>query len=428
YQSYAAYQWIRPGVLRSFSRFICEKDHLPGIEYGWPERIVGYIAEDVGCRASRWASPGSRGQTGVSKSPCRWDQQKLSAMEKYQEYYKLVRDNIKKLVPYSSARHEFTGHARVHLDANENPNDYHVYNRYPDPLQTDLKVRVGNLKGISPDSIFIGNGSDEGIDILIRIFCSPGQDAIHVLEPTYGMYRVSADINDVKVNSTLLTESFDINVDLLLDDLQANDRILWICSPNNPSGNAQDQQIIIELLKRFPGIVVVDEAYIDFSNEASMITLIHDYQNLVVLQTFSKAWGMAGLRCGMAFASPWIIRLMNAVKPPYNINEYTQKFLTDLVNDTESVKKEVSRILQERDRVEHFLESLESVEEVFPSDANFILFRIRNSQEIFSALRDSGIVIRNRHNNPLCRDCLRVTIGTETENDLFMKQLKILTK
>lgn len=349
-------------------------------------------------------------------------------MEKYQEYYKLVRDNIKKLVPYSSARHEFTGHARVHLDANENPNDYHVYNRYPDPLQTDLKVRVGNLKGISPDSIFIGNGSDEGIDILIRIFCSPGQDAIHVLEPTYGMYRVSADINDVKVNSTLLTESFDINVDLLLDDLQANDRILWICSPNNPSGNAQDQQIIIELLKRFPGIVVVDEAYIDFSNEASMITLIHDYQNLVVLQTFSKAWGMAGLRCGMAFASPWIIRLMNAVKPPYNINEYTQKFLTDLVNDTESVKKEVSRILQERDRVEHFLESLESVEEVFPSDANFILFRIRNSQEIFSALRDSGIVIRNRHNNPLCRDCLRVTIGTETENDLFMKQLKILTK
>lgn len=349
-------------------------------------------------------------------------------MENYQQYYKLVRDNIKKLVPYSSARHEFTGKAKVHLDANENPNDYHVYNRYPDPLQTDLKIKVGSLKGIAPDSIFIGNGSDEGIDILIRIFCSPGHDAIHVLEPTYGMYRVSADINDVKVNSTLLTESFEIDMEQLMEDIEDNDRILWICSPNNPSGNAQDQQIIIELLQRFPGIVVVDEAYIDFSNEASMTSLLHDYPNLVVLQTFSKAWGMAGLRCGMAFAPPWIIRLMNAVKPPYNINEYTQNFLTNLINDNEPVRKEVSRILQERDRVQHFLESLEPVQEVFPSDANFILFRIRNSQEIFHALRDQGIVIRNRNNSPLCRDCLRVTIGTEPENDQFMKQLKILTK
>ena len=349
-------------------------------------------------------------------------------MENYQQYYKLVRDNIKKLVPYSSARHEFAGKAKVHLDANENPNDYHVYNRYPDPLQSELKSKVGKLKGIAPDSIFIGNGSDEGIDVLIRIFCSPGQDAIHILEPTYGMYRVSADINDVKVNSTLLTESFDIDIGQLMDDIEDNDRILWICSPNNPSGNAQDQQIILELLQRFTGIVVVDEAYIDFSNEASMVSLLHDYPNLVVLQTFSKAWGMAGLRCGMAFASPWIIRLMNAVKPPYNINEYTQKFLTGLVNNTEVVRKEVSRILQERDRVQHFLVSLDSVEEVFPTDANFILFRIRNSQEIFNALRDSGIVIRNRHGNPLCRDCLRVTIGTESENDLFIKHLKILTK
>lgn len=349
-------------------------------------------------------------------------------MENFQKYYNLVRDNIKKLVPYSSARHEFSGEAKVHLDANENPNDYHVYNRYPDPLQSDLKKKLGKLKGVSTDSIFIGNGSDEAIDVLIRIFCTPGQDAIHVLEPTYGMYRVAADINDVVVHTSLLSESFEIDLEQLLDNIQPNDRILWICSPNNPTGNLQDQQIIIDLLRRFPGIVVVDEAYIDFSNEASMVNLIQDFPNLVVLQTFSKAWGMAGLRCGMAFASPWIITLMNSVKPPYNVNEFTQRFLSELVKDTVAVRKEISRILQERDKVQQFLQSLDAVTDVFPSDANFILFRIENSQIIFKGLKEAGIVIRNRHTTPLCRDCLRVTIGTESENALFMKQLKILTK
>lgn len=349
-------------------------------------------------------------------------------METYQKYYQLVRDNIKNLVPYSSARHEFTGEAKVHLDANENPNDYHVYNRYPDPLQMKLKKKLSRLKAVAPESIFIGNGSDEAIDILIRIFCNPGQDAIHVLEPTYGMYRVAADINDVQVNTTMLTESFDIDRDQLLDNVRPHDRILWICSPNNPTGNLQDQQIIIDLLRNFPGIVVVDEAYIDFSNEPSMVNIIPDFPNLVVLQTFSKAWGMAGLRCGMAFASPWIIRLMNAVKPPYNVNEYTQRYITGLLDDTVSMRKEVSRILQERDRVIQFLESLEAVTDVFPTDANFVLFRIQNSQEIFAGLKAAGIVVRNRHTTPLCQDCLRVTIGTESENTLFMKQLKILTK
>ncbi|WP_261395161.1 histidinol-phosphate transaminase [Membranihabitans marinus] len=349
-------------------------------------------------------------------------------MGKNKEYYKLVRDNIKKLTPYSSARHEFSGHASVHLDANENPFDYHMYNRYPDPLQWDLKKKIGKLKGTTPETIFIGNGSDEPIDLLIRIFCTPGQDAIHVLEPTYGMYRVAADINDVEVHTTLLTESFEINEDRLFDNMDAHDRILWICSPNNPSGNVQDQQIMINILNRFDGIVVVDEAYIDFSKEASMVSMLQDYDNLVVLQTFSKAWGMAGLRCGLAFSSPWIIDLMNAVKPPYNVNEFTQKYLSEQLEKADEVRKEVSKILQERDRVFHFLESLDAVEDVFPSEANFILFRIQNSQEIFSGLQEKGIIVRNRTNVPLCKDCLRVTIGTEAENDQFMKQIKILCK
>lgn len=349
-------------------------------------------------------------------------------MEKNQEYYKLVRDNIRNLIPYSSARHEFAGHAKIHLDANENPFDYHMYNRYPDPLQTALKKKISLLKGVSPGSIFLGNGSDEAIDVLIRIFCNPGQDAIHILEPTYGMYRVAADINDVEVHSTMLTESFDIDEEQLMDNIRPNDRILWICSPNNPSGNIQDQQIIINILNQFDGIVVVDEAYIDFSKEASMVSLLKDYQNLVVLQTFSKAWGLAGLRCGMAFSPPWINRLMNAVKPPYNVNEFTQKYVSEQLDDADTVRKEVSKLLQERDRVFHFLESLESVLDVFPTEANFILFRIQNSQDIFRALREQGIVIRNRHNDPLCSNCLRVTIGTESENDQFIKQLKILTK
>ena len=349
-------------------------------------------------------------------------------MNEFKEYYQFVRDNIKKLVPYSSARHEFSGEAQVKLDANENPFEYHMYNRYPDPLQMSLKKKISHLKGVDADHIFIGNGSDEAIDLLIRIFCIPGQDAIHILEPTYGIYRVAADINDVRVHSTLLTNSFEIDEDQLEENIQANDRILWICSPNNPTGNIQDQQIVIHLLNKFRGIVVVDEAYIDFSKEASMVSLIRDFPNLVVLQTFSKAWGMAGLRCGMAFASPWIIRLLNVVKPPYNVNKFTQQFLTEQIAEEQTVRKEVSKLLQERDRVSHFLQSLDMVDEVFPTEANFILFRIQNSLEIFNALQQSGIIIRNRSKDPLCRDCLRVTIGTEAENDQFMKQLKILTK
>ena len=349
-------------------------------------------------------------------------------MQKGKEYYKLVRDNIKKLVPYSSARHEFSGQAKVNLDANENPYDYHMYNRYPDPFQNTLKKKISQLKGVPIETIFLGNGSDEAIDVLIRIFCSPGNDAIHILEPTYGMYRVAADINDVAVNTTLLTDTFEIDVDQLFDNIHANDRLLWICSPNNPSGNIQDQQIIIDILNRFRGIVIVDEAYIDFSKEASMVSLLADYENLVVLQTFSKAWGLAGLRCGMAFSSPWIIKLMNSVKPPYNLNEFTQQYVTEQMENVDSVRREISKLLQERDRLTQFLHSLDGVQDVFPSEANFILFRINDSQRIFAELRDQGIVIRNRNSVPLCKDCLRVTVGTEAENELFMKQLKILTK
>lgn len=344
------------------------------------------------------------------------------------KYYKLVRDNIRKLVPYSSARHEFSGQALVQLDANENPYEYHMYNRYPDPLQASLKKKLARLKGVPEESVFIGNGSDEAIDIIIRIFCSPGMDGIHILEPTYGMYRVAADINDVEVHSTLLTDRFEIDKDLLLDNIRDNDRVLWICSPNNPTGNIMDQHTIIDILRRFDGIVVIDEAYIDFSVEISMVSILEEHPNLIVIQTFSKAWGLAGLRCGMAFAAPWIIRLMNSVKPPYNVNAFTQNYIAGQLDEVDSVRREVSKLIQERHRVFEFLKSIDSVSDVFPTDANFILFRIENSHEIFTALQQNGVIIRNRNNDPLCKGCLRVTIGTESENDLFIKQMKILTK
>ena len=344
------------------------------------------------------------------------------------KYLQLVRENIRELKPYSSARHEFTGEAKIQLDANENPYEYHGYNRYPDPLQKKLKDKIGRLKGIAPESIFIGNGSDEAIDILTRIFCTPGRDAVHIPQPTYGMYRVSADINDVAVHTTMLTEDFEIDADQLLENVRENDHILWLCNPNNPTGNIHDPQKLRYILSRFPGIVVVDEAYIDFSSEPSMISMIPDHPNLVVLQTFSKAWGLAGMRIGMAFAQPWIIRYMNAVKPPYNINSYTQEYVLDQLEEVDAVRREVSQILLERQKVAEFLRSLDSVQKVFPSEANFILFRIDQSQRIFDQLTEQGIVIRNRNHEPLCKDCLRVTIGTPEENEILMKQLKILNK
>lgn len=349
-------------------------------------------------------------------------------MNEMNKYLPLVRENIRQLKPYSSARHEFTGEAKIQLDANENPFEYHGYNRYPDPLQKRLKEKLSRLKGISAEHIFLGNGSDEAIDILTRIFCTPGRDAVHIPLPTYGMYRVSADINDVAVHTTLLTDDFEIDADQLLGNIRENDHILWLCHPNNPTGNSHDPQKLRYLLDRFPGIVVVDEAYIDFSSEPSMISLIPDYPNLVVLQTFSKAWGLAGMRIGMAFAQPWIIRYMNAVKPPYNINSYTQEYVLDRLDEVDVVRREVSQILSERLRMAEFLQSLPAVEKVFPSEANFILFRIEESQRIFDELTSEGIVIRNRNHEPLCKDCLRVTIGTPEENDILMKQLKLLTK
>jgi|SRR5690625_40101 len=343
-------------------------------------------------------------------------------------YQKLVRENIRNLKPYSSARHEFTGVANIQLDANENPFQYHGYNRYPDPLQNKLKEKIGQMKGISTDSIFLGNGSDEAIDILTRIFCTPGRDAIHIPVPTYGMYRVSADINDVGVNTTFLDENFELKSEDILNNAKPNDHILWLCNPNNPSGNIQDPQEVMSLLEHFRGIVVVDEAYIDYSSEPSMISLIADHANLVVLQTFSKAWGLAGMRIGMAFAQPWIIDYMNAVKPPYNVNSYTQAYVLKELDDAENIRREVSVILQEREKLAEFLKSLDAVQKVYPSEANFILFKIKNSQFIFEELREAGIVIRNRNHEPGCEDCLRVTIGTPEENEILKKHLKNLTK
>lgn len=348
-------------------------------------------------------------------------------MSEKNKYQNLVRENIRNLKPYSSARHEFTGVANIQLDANENPFQYHGYNRYPDPLQNKLKERISEMKGISADSIFLGNGSDEAIDILTRIFCTPGRDAIHVPVPTYGMYRVSADINDVEVNTSRLGENFELDSDVVLSHKKDNDHILWLCNPNNPTGNIHNPREILQLLENFPGIVVVDEAYIDYSSEPSMISLIPEHPNLVVLQTFSKAWGLAGMRIGMAFAQPWIIHYMNAVKPPYNINSYTQAYVLKQLDDAENIRREVSVILQEREKLAQFLNALEGVQKVYPSESNFILFKIENSQYIFEKLREEGIVIRNRNHEPGCENCLRVTIGTPEENEILKKHLKNLT-
>lgn len=344
------------------------------------------------------------------------------------KYISLVRDNIKNLKPYSSARHEFSGHADIFLDANENPNDHHIYNRYPDPLQTRLKRKISAVKGVKEESIFLGNGSDEAIDILFRIFCEPGKDSVISIEPSYGMYRVAADINNVKIKNVSLTPDFELDVDAILAVAEKSDKILWLCSPNNPSGNTLNPQMILELLDKFPGMIVVDEAYIDFSNEVSMKSFVPERQNLIILQTFSKAWGLAGLRIGMAFAQQWIIEIMNAVKPPYNINSYSQDFVLNQLRKIDDVRKEISKIKQERGRLIERLEELDIVEKIYPSEANFLLIKCKDARNVFKSLQEKGVIVRDRSSVPLCEGCLRVTIGTERENEVFLKEMKILDK
>ena len=343
------------------------------------------------------------------------------------ELENLVRPNIRNLKPYSSARSEFEGSAEVFLDANENAFGSPAgagLNRYPDPLQRELKDRVASIKGVSPSQIFVGNGSDEAIDLLFRIFCESGRDTVITCPPTYGMYRVSADINDVTVREIRLTADFQLDVPAILAAISATTKLIFICSPNNPTGNLMSREAILEIARQLKGIVVVDEAYIDFAPEPSMIAELDALPNLVVLQTFSKAWGMACVRVGLAFASSKIIDLMNRVKPPYNVSGIAQQATIDALDSRSTVKNWIESARNERSRLEKVLTEVHLVKRVYPSDANFLLVQVDDANSIYQYLIEKKIVVRNRNNIELCEGCLRITVGTYEENTAVLDALK----
>lgn len=338
----------------------------------------------------------------------------------------IVRDNIRGLKPYSSARHEFKGEAQVFLDANENAFGSplaHSYNRYPDTLQQAVKEKVSTLKGVPAANIFLGNGSDEAIDLLYRIFCRPGIDEVIVCPPTYGMYEVSAAINDVAVVRINLLDNYELDIPAILQP-RPNARMLFICSPNNPTGNAYSASQIEQLIQQFNGLVVVDEAYIDYSTQPSATQFIGKYNNVVVLQTFSKAWGMAGLRLGMAFASEQLIGYLNKVKPPYNIGEPTQQLALQALQNSNWVKEHIAVTIAERIKLSNELATLPCVTKVYPTDANFILARFTRARAAYDYLVAAGIIVRDRSKVELCDECLRITVGTPTENENLINTLK----
>jgi histidinol-phosphate aminotransferase len=336
----------------------------------------------------------------------------------------LVRPNIWQLAPYSSARNEYSGHeAHVFLDANENP--YNApYNRYPDPLQTEVKARLSTIKRVPAECIFLGNGSDEAIDLVYRVFCRPQIDNVVAIEPTYGMYKVCADINDVEYRPVLLDEHYQMNADKLLAACDDHTKAIWLCSPNNPTGNNLKVEEVEKVLRGFDGIVVVDEAYSDFSTVPVFRKRLAEFPNIIVLNTMSKAWGCAAIRLGMAFASKEIIELFNKVKYPYNVNLLTQRQALEELNNTEAVEKWVSLILSERKHMIQAFRELPSCIEVYPTDANFFLAKMTDAQGIYDYLVEKGIIVRNRTHVTLCKDCLRVTIGTKSENAELMSALR----
>lgn len=333
-----------------------------------------------------------------------------------------VRPNIQRLKPYASARSEFAGTADVFLDANENPFDTGL-NRYPDPLQKDLKEALSQEKGVPADHIFLGNGSDEVIDLLIRIFCEPREESILILPPTYGMYKVSADIADVGVVEVPLHRDFQPDVPAILAAANEQTKILFLCSPNNPSGNELEPDRIHQLVSQFPGIVVVDEAYIDFAEHASWSGELSNYSNLLVMQTFSKAWGLAGIRLGMAFAQPEIIQLLNKVKPPYNVNVLTQKAALKALSHSEQRREWIRILRSEKGQLEQALRGLPFVEEVLPSQANFLLVRVTDPRDLYQYLIAKKIIVRDRSNVHLCAGALRITVGTPEENHQLRQAL-----
>jgi len=339
----------------------------------------------------------------------------------------LQRENIKNLRPYSTARDEYKGQASIYLDANENsfgsplPADY---NRYPDPLQLDLKDAISKIKGVPIENTFLGNGSDEAIDLLYRAFCEPGKDNVIILPPTYGMYEVSANINNVEVRKVNLLSNFQLDLDGIAEAIDPNTKIIFICSPNNPTGNSIIRTDIETVLANFQGIVVIDEAYINYAKQRSFIKELTEYPNLVVMQTFSKAWGLAALRLGMAFAARPTIDILNKVKPPYNINQATQDLALAALQNVNQVNEWIKVTVEERDLLTTALTELEIVNRVYPSDANFVLAEVTDATGIYDYLVNQGIIVRDRSKVTLCEGCLRISIGTPAENKNLIASLK----
>ena len=339
---------------------------------------------------------------------------------------RLVRDNIKKVKPYSSARDEFSGEAKVFLDANENSlgsPSVKWYNRYPDPHQAKLKALISQVKSIPVENIFLGNGSDECIDLLYRCFCTPGKDNVIICPPTYGMYEVSAAINDVEIRKAELSPDYQLNLDAIESLVDPHTKLIWVCSPNNPTGNTIKHQDIALLLNNFTGLVVIDEAYINFAKQRSWTVELKEYPNLVVLQTFSKAWGLAALRLGMAFASREIIGWLNNIKPPYNINQATQEIAGRALEEVGQVNDMIKEIVAMREELAKVFERMPLVEKVYPSDANFLLVKMKEAGKVYEYLLSKGIVVRDRSRVELCSGCLRITIGTEQENTALVDAL-----
>jgi len=348
---------------------------------------------------------------------------------------KLVRENIRDLKPYSSARHEFSGKASVFLDANENAYGSPLpstpgagmgvrYNRYPDPLQWQLKFQLASIKGIPAENICIGNGSDEIIDLAFRIFCNPGKDNVIICPPTYGMYAVNAGINDVEIRKVNLTSSFQLDVDRIMQATGSNTKLLFICSPNNPTGNNMNRADVEWLLNHFQGIVIIDEAYIDYSNQQSFLQELLEYPNLIVMQTLSKAWGLAALRLGLCYASKDIINLFNKVKPPYNINEASRQIAMEALQNTGQVNAWINEVVQQKASLVNELNQFSFVKMVYSSDANFILLKVDDADLLYQYLAANEIVVRNRSRETGCENCLRISIGTPEENEKLLSALK----
>ena len=380
-------------------------------------KVKGFIKYKGKSKKEKWARINLRG----TKSECQSEHLKSAIYS--MDIQRLLRPNIRRLQPYACARDEFKGEASVFLDANENP--YNApYNRYPDPLQTRLKERIAEVKGVPAANIFLGNGSDEPIDLLYRAFCEPGTDNVAAIEPTYGMYRVCADVNDVEYRPVLLGEGFALSADALLAAADGHTKLAWLCSPNNPTGNSLDPAEVERVLRRFPGITVVDEAYIDFAVGAGFLPRLAEFPRLVVLQTFSKAWGGAAIRLGMAFASEEIVQVLNKIKYPYNVNLLTQRQALRMLEQPGRTRQWVDALLEERARLLAALAAVPCIRRVHPTDANFVLVQVADADAVYRYLTGQGIIVRNRNRVSLCQGGLRITVGTPEEDDALLAALR----